>query len=195
MHAKGFFQNSALAQSTFQCRADHAGLFVNFFRHVMAIAALVDIFSAHVDSHRRAHHNVVVGIPQAHGIDCHFNEITFFQEDEAVCHRPQREHVRGDEVFADADAYDQRATGSRSNNAIRFIPGDDAKAKGTFQQRHGLADCLQQIRRGFALSCNQMRHDFGVGLRIEHITLVLQLLAQCRVVFDDAVVHQHQLVS
>ena len=36
---------------------------------------------------------------------------------------------------------------------------------------------------------HQVRDDFGVGLGLEHVAFVLQLLLQREVVFDDAVVH------
>ena len=36
-----------------------------------------------------------------------------------------------------------------------------------------------------------MRHDLRVGLGDEHMALSLQLLLQIEIIFDDAVVHDH----
>jgi hypothetical protein len=41
------------------------------------------------------------------------------------------------------------------------------------------------------LALNQVRDDFCVGFGLEFVSLRLQLLFQVKVVFDDAVVHNH----
>ena len=42
---------------------------------------------------------------------------------------------------------------------------------------------------------HQMRDDFGVGLRLERISLRLQPLTQRLIVFDDAVVYDRDFVA
>ena len=44
-------------------------------------------------------------------------------------------------------------------------------------------------RLPFEVLLDQVRDDFGVGLGLEDVAFVLQLLLERQVVFDDAVVH------
>lgn len=56
-------------------------------------------------------------------------------------------------------------------------------------QRH------QQVVAVLQVVMDQVRDDFGVGLRLEGVTQGTQLLALLLVIFDDAVVHQRHAVA
>ena len=58
-------------------------------------------------------------------------------------------------------------------------------------QAHG----FKQVAHRAQAAMHQMRDDFGVGLRLEHIAEGLEPGAQRGVVFDDAVVHHRHAIG
>ena len=100
-----------------------------------------------------------------------------------------RGHVAGDEVFAVAEADDERAAVARGEDGVGFIGGHDAERVGAARALQRFADGFQRVLRAARqLHRDQMRNDLRVGLRLELVSLRLQLSAELLVVFDDAVV-------
>ncbi len=62
-----------------------------------------------------------------------FDKVAFFEKDEAVGDRAQREHVRGEEVLADADADHQRTADTRTDQSIRLVARHHADRIGAFE--------------------------------------------------------------
>jgi len=91
------------------------------------------------------------------------------------------------------DAQHERAPHARGHDRLRFARGDDDQAERAAQfvdrQPHGLGQIALVKTR------DQMRDDFGVGLRAELDPFGVEQLAQRLVVLDDAVVDDGDLAA
>ena len=81
--------------------------------------------------------------------------------------------------------------------ALTLARGDHRNGKSAVELRDGHPDRRQQIVGGLAMPVrmDQMRDDFGIGLRAKHVAARLQTLAQRFIVLDDAIVNNRDLVT
>ncbi len=131
--AKAFFQQTAFVDAAFQRFRDDRGLLEDFLQHVMFVGALVGGGGRQLRQPLRPHHRVAGDIEHAHAIAPDFGHIAFFQEDEALGDRQQREHIRGNEVFTDAESDHQGAAGAGDDQSIRFGRGGNRQTVGADQ--------------------------------------------------------------
>ncbi len=98
-----------------------------------------------------------------------------------------RRHVRGDEVFAVADADDDRRAVADRHQLFRIVGRQqhqrEQSAHALHRAQHGV---LEAVVLPFLL--DQVRDDFGVGLGFELVSLGDELALDLEIVLDDAVV-------
>ncbi len=106
-------------------------------------------------------------------------------------------HVGRDKRFAFAYADNDRRPGARGNDLVGLGSREDAKGKRTAQALHGKAQGRFE-REGSARRCriflnlfDEVGDDLGVGLGDEDVTLPGEFALEVEVVFDDAVVDDH----
>ena len=99
-------------------------------------------------------------------------------------------NVRRDEKFPVAQSDNNGGTVADGDNLVGIVGRDQ-------HQREETAHVQQRAPNGiletvvFHLALDQMRDDLGVGLGDELVAFLLELLFQVEVVFDDAVVDDH----
>ena len=104
--------------------------------------------------------------------------------------------VRGQEelraVVHHADSQRRTLAGAHQLFGMAFVDhGDGVSAVDEIQRlTHGVAQIAAVLLLGVF---DELHQHFGVGLALEVVALALELLAQCGVVFDDAVVHQRDM--
>ena len=179
-----------VADAPVQSVADNLGLLVDFLEHEVAVLALFDFGNLAGDVGDFTL-NALVCVPDLHFFQGEFGDIAFFQIHEAVCDLPECQRVRRDEILTNADADDERAATARHHDLVGLAGADHTKTIRAVQFLDCLLHCVKQGKSlGGARLVNQMHHCLGVGLGGEHIALGDQVLPQCLIVFDDAIVHE-----
>ena len=112
---------------------------MNLLLHVVPIAALLQVFDTHLDFDHRAHDRHAVGVPDTAAVQSQFGNIAFFEKNEAIGHRPQRQHVRGNEVLANPHADNKRAPLPCRHDLVWFVVTDHTDRIGTIKH---LERCL-----------------------------------------------------
>ena len=108
----------------------------------------------------------------------------------------ERGHVGADEHLAVADADDQRRGTARRDNGARLVGIGEHQGEVAFEAaKHGQhgADEVASGRAVVILLGDQVDSHLGVGVAGELDAGRLQLVAQCHVVLDDAVVDDGDL--
>ena len=139
----------------------------------------------------------VVAIHDLHAVEREFDDVALFQIDELVGRAGQRQRVGRQEVLSLAHAHHQRRPGTRAHHTVRLLLAEHGNGVSAVQttrrQTHGLIQVARRAVRQNVM--DQMRDDFGVGLRHELVAKTTQLVTQAFVVLDDAVVHQRHFVA
>ena len=122
-------------------------------------------------------------------------DVAFFEVREVAGFLDQRLHVRPEKKLSFTDARDERAAAPCTDDVAGFIAAHDRDRVRTVQPLRRFDDRVQKVRALVHRAQDHVRDDFGVGVRIEAVALGFQLLAQIRVVLDDAVVHDRDAVA
>lgn len=139
---------------------------------------------------KRALHRRVARIEHAHAIAAQFGGVALFQKDHLPGGLHDRRDIGGNEVFALAHADQQWAAHARADEALLLGLAHHRQRVGASEFLHRALQRAEEIARIGQMVMDQMRNDFGVGLRLEGVAERAQLFALFLVVFDDAVVHQ-----
>ncbi len=134
-----------------------------------------------------------VGVDDPVALQLQVDHVAFFQVDDLVGGAGQRHRVRGEEVFAFADADDQRRALARADHAVRLVAAKHGDRIGAVQALDRLLHGFEQVAVVHVV--DQVGDHFGVGLAFEHIAGGGQFGAQLVMVFDDAVVHQRDALA
>ncbi len=124
-----------------------------------------------------------------HAVAGDFHHITFVQIHHLVGDLDQCLGIGTKKVLANAQAHQQRRATASADHAIGFITTDHRDGIRAVKIAHRSQYRLTQAHAGADVLVDQHGHDFGISFRGEHVAARLQLLAQCGMVFDDAVVH------
>ena len=162
------FQQSALMDATFQGFGDDGRLLEDFLQHEMAIAALA-CGSAHLAGiGQRPFDRPSLPVVNGEAFPLDLSDIAFFQKHEALRHRRQREHIRGNKMLLDTDAQHQRTAGTSRDHPIRILAADHAQAVGTGQLGDALTHGCQQVAAVFPqVLVDQVGDHFGIGVGCE----------------------------
>ena len=164
-------------------------LLEDFLLHVVVISAALDRIGAQLGKVDRAFYRLAPGIGDAHAGLGDFGTVAIFEMDDAPGHLDQRGGVGGGEVLVFAQAEQQRCAVPGDDEQRRAGIADHGNGVGTDQLLHAAPDGSAQAVTGLQLGMNQMRDDFGIGLRGEDIAERLQLAADRLEILDDAVMH------
>ncbi len=193
--AESRVEYAAVLQPAFQGFRHGARLGEDFLEHVMPVAGLVRRIGRQFGQGFLARHlgaglivNVDLGARD-------LGDVAFFQENEALGHRQQREHVRCNKIFANAQPDHERAAAPRDDNFFRVVTTYHPEGVSALEIKSGFLHGGEQIRALLEVVINPVHDHFGVGLGIEFMSRGDLLGAQFLVVFDDAVVHQCDLFA
>ena len=102
-----------------------------------------------------------------------------------------RNVTRKEEVAFVPDAEDERGAAACADKRTRFVAGDDGEAERPFDFGDGLE--YGGLEVAGVETCNQVRHNFGIGLGLEFDPVGDELGLEACVVLDDAVVDNGNL--
>ena len=105
-----------------------------------------------------------------------------------VGERAERDRVRAQIHFAVAIADRERRAVARADHQIVVAGEDEAERERAAQLRQRRPHRLDRLDALRKIAVDQMQHDLGVGLGLEHRAALLELLAQFAKILDDAVV-------
>ena len=100
----------------------------------------------------------------------------------------ERDRVRAQIHLAVAIADRERRAVAGADHQIVLAGEDEAEREGAAQLRQRRLHRLDRLDAALEQAVDQMQHDLGIGLGLEHRALLLELLAQLAKILDDAVV-------
>ena len=180
--------------------ADGARLLVNFLEHEVLEAALFrhDRVPGHVLY--LALDRLSVEIRQLHAGGSDNGEVAIGEKENVARVIKNGGNVGGDKVFVVAQADHQRRTVARGDDFVRLVDGDDRQSKDSAEFFHGPANRLLEsglvaVASFEKMLFDQMSDDFGIGFGRELVAFLDQLFLEAEIVFDDAVVYDHDLAG
>ena len=195
LSTQGLLQHPRLGNPTFHRGLDHFRLLVDFLEHEVTVLALIRRVGAVLKAGYLPLDGAAIAIEYGNGVLSDIGDIAFFQEHEPVGHWQQRQLVRRDEVFANTHTNDQGAALTAYHEVLRFVGVYHRQGIGSTQTGDRRTHGIMEITQCAVVFLNQVRDDFGIGLRRKLETVSPQFLAQLLIVFDDPVVDNSQPVA
>ena len=100
-------------------------------------------------------------------------------------------HIGGDKIFTIAQSDDHRRAIAGGDDFIRVSACQHGQGEDAGQLLDGNSHRVFQVPLEVLL--HQVGDDFGVRLRGEHVPLGFELVLERKVIFNDAVVHHHDI--
>jgi hypothetical protein len=120
-------------QPAFQHVRQGAGLLEDLLLHVVPVLTTLDGIGGEGGFPDRPGHRLAVPVEHPHLIPADLGQVPFLQEDEALGDGQEGEDVRGNEVFAEAQADDQGAALAGGDQVVRVLGVDDPQGIGPLQ--------------------------------------------------------------
>ena len=181
--------------------ADRSRLLVDLLEHVMRVVALAHILLGEIDLADLE----AAGAAEERGdfklVAPECGDVVVLQVHGLPGVRDDGAHVAGEEVLALPEPEHERAAAPRADDRLRHIAVQHEDAVGADALLQGRAHRLDQPRprrlaaRRVKLLADQVREHFGVGLRMKGVAFAGELLAQGGVVFNHAIVAEHELAA
>lgn len=130
-----------------------------------------------------------VEVRHRHAVPAQLHHLVLAQFDGGPRMRDEGGHIGGKEGLALADTHHQRGVAPGAHHHVRLVRMHRDQREGALQLSAHLAHGLRQVPARRERLGEQVRHDFGVGLRRQLVAARLQLGPQSGEVLDDAVVH------
>ena len=124
-----------------------------------------------------------------------FGAVTIVEIDDAPRDLDQRRGIRRGVMPVLGQAEQERRPLARHDDALGFGLAQRGDGISALQLRDRRAHGGEEIGLAAQFESNQVRDDFGVGIRGKHITRLLQADTQFLVIFDDPVMHYRQSVG
>ena len=139
-----------------------------------------------------------IEVHQLHAIGGDDREVAIGQEKKIAGVIEDRGDVGGHKVFVFSQADHRRGTIAGGNDLVRLFHCNNRNREDSGQFLHRFADCLFQRRTmavaGFEkMFLYQVGYDLGVGFSLELVAFLDELFFQREIVFDDAVMHHHDI--
>ena len=179
-------------QTTAHGIAQYFGLFENFLEHEVRESALGDCIGVEFHVLDFALHFVAAHVHDGIAAILDLDNVVVIEVNDFLCVVDDGGNVTGEvEIAFVADTEDERTSAAGTDQNVRFIAADNAKAKCTF-------NLLESLEYGgfevaIVIACNQVGYDFGIGLGLEFYTFGDELRLEACVVFDNAVVDNRNL--
>ena len=160
----------------------------------MLVAAFFCLDRVPEDALRLAFDEVAVEVGELDAVEGEDGHFAVVEEDDVAGVMKNSGDVGGYEVFAFADADDDRWAEAGGDDLVRFERAEDAEGEGSGEALDGFSDCFFEgdgRSRCFGDHLNlldQVGDDLGVGFGDEDVALGGELALELEVVFDDAVV-------
>ncbi len=155
--------------------------------HVVAVVALVGRVGGQFALLDLVRPRLAGRVVKLEAVALQHDVVAIVEVDEAVGDRQQGGDVGGDEVFADADADDQRRPAAAGDQRAGIVGDDDAEREGAVELVDRALDRGEQV--AVVVAVDEVGDDLAVGFRSELVALPDQPLADALVILDDAVVH------
>ena len=168
---------------------DRHRLLEHFLLHVVAVLAEFDGVGGELRFGLRAFDRRAVEAGDAITGACQLGAIAVLQIDDAARDLQERRDVGRRVVAVRGQSKEQRRAVARDDDMAGVGLAQHGDGVGSLQLRDGVARCREEVRTFLQFRRDQVRDDFGIGVRIENIALGAQPRAQDFVVLDDAVVH------
>ena len=171
---------------------DSLWLFIDLLQHEMRVAAFFSSFCAPLDFLDLLLDRLAFGIEEGNAILLYDGQLAVVQDIDLSGMVDDGRDVGGDEILAIAKTDDERIVLLRADDGVRHRLIHDDEAVGAFDHGKDLADGGEEVSviHLFEKVC----HDFGVGIRLEDMAFVDQLLLERHVVFDDAIVYDDEMI-
>ncbi len=173
--------------------AHGARLLKNFFEHEMLVAAFFRHDGIPQNMGNLALDGASVEIGQMHAVGRQDGDVAIAQEEHVAGVAQDGGHVGRDEIFSVAQPDHHRRAHARRDDLVGIRTRDHAQGEDAVQVFHGAPHRVLQIP--FVILFHQVRDDFGVGLGNELVAFQLELVLEAQIVFDDAVVHHHDIAG
>src|SRR5581483_3942537 len=175
--------------------ADGAGLLIDFFEHEVLEPALLRLDWIPGDVLHLPRNRTAIEIGQLHASWRDYSEVAVAQEEEIARVIKNRRHIGGNKVFVVAQTDHGRWAVASCNDFVRFIDRDHSQSENASQLANRFANRFLEGRPAVAglqeVLLDQVGDDLGVGFGDKLVTFFDQLALECNVIFDDAVMHNH----
>jgi hypothetical protein len=163
------------------------GLLEDLLEHEVLVARLLGLDRVPRDALRGLFPRAAVGAGERRALARHHGHLAVVQEDHVARVGEQGGHVGRDEELVVAEADDERRPVAHRDDLPRIVGGDEDEREEAAQRFERAAHgALEPVAAHLAL--DEVRHDLGVRLGDEPVSLGGQLALQIEVVLDDAVV-------
>ena len=167
--------------------ADGRRLLEDLLEHEVLVAGLLRRDRIPGDAGRLAFDGLAVERHERHPVRRHDRHFAVVEEHDIAGVAQDRRHVRGDKVFAVANADDNRRAVADGDELFRIVGREQHEREEPADAFHRTQHRLfEAVVPPFLL--DEMRDDLGVGLRAERVALGDELALDLEIVFDDAVV-------
>ena len=170
---------------------DRLRLLVNFLQHEMRKATLFRRGGIPGDLRQFPFHRASLDVNEMDIRRGHNRQIPLFEIRHITGMGQHRHDVGGDERRMGRCAHDQRAARARRDYRPRFPLRNDGQRITASHVLGRSSHRLSQLHARLEIFVDQVRDHFRVRFRVKLVSLVLQLLFQRLIVFDDAVMHEY----
>ena len=180
-------------QATGHSVAHSLGLFIDFLQHEMLKAALFSSLGVPINLENLLADGSAIDILHPHALSGHSRDFAVAHDEGATGVVNNSRNIGGNEVFALAQANNQRIILLSTNNLVRLILAHEHQGIGALDELQNLLDGLFKI--AIILILQQMCHNLTIGLGQEDMTFGDQFLLQGQIIFDNAIVHNHEFAA
>ena len=176
---------------------DGLGLLEDFLEHVMLEITEFDFGGDFFEHLNRRGLDAVVPVVELDAVGSQDGEFVIGEVDDLFGPSGEGTGIAGEEVFSIADADHQRRTEPDGNNGVGDIAEEDSEAVTSLEESRGIDDGFDGGLNGsgirsaadqlFQLLGDQVGDDLGICRGTEDITERLEVVAEGRIVLDDAV--------
>ena len=174
----------------------HAGLLVNLLHHEVLEAGLLRGLRVPGDLHGMLLDGLLIHGAEADRALAQAGDLHVVDVVDAAGVLQDRRNVRGQIGRVALHADDHRAVAAGGEDLARIVLEHDRQGIGAADAHHAAGHGLHRASLVLVVVVvDQLGGDLGVGLAVEGVAVLDQLLAQELIVFDDAVVHQNHGVA
>ena len=167
---------------------------MNFLDHEMLVAALFRRIHIPFDDFGFLLHLVAVQIVEGDAVGAHPRKLQIIQIVNITRIFQNRRNIRSQKRTMFCFAQNERAVLARGIDFIRIIAEHDRQRIGSADSNQRMVDRVhRRAQIFFIIIIDQLDRDFRIRLGIEYIALAQQLITKLLIVFDDAVVHAHDV--
>src|SRR5580692_811072 len=170
--------------------ADDYRLLVNFLRHEMAVATLVDQRGRCACYNKGAVRGPARFVIDRDGGPANNNDITILQIRNAVRERREGERIGTEIGFVRPVTHRKRASLARTDKQTFFALENHRETIRAGETAHGFLRRIFGRETAIEIIGDEMHGDFGIGFGLEFVAAREQLVAQLAEILDDAVMHQ-----